>query len=278
MDCTVDELMVTALAGAITDDTVIYVGASVPLCLAAASLAKATHAPGATVFPIAGVEMRRPITLTLRMVEAAVCAGALGHELTEILNRTEGYGVLEPLAPAQIDGKGNANTIVIGAYERPTVRLPGLAGADAIGSMPATNILYTTRHTRRVLVDTVDLAMTAGMWARRSHGAAPGGPRRLITNLAVFDWDEGERWSPVSLHPGVRWEDMRALTGFPLADAPPGAVTPGPDRDTLALLRRRIDPFGLRRLEFLSAAERPAELRRIMAAERQWLATRRLPC
>ncbi len=278
MECTVDELMVSTLASAISDDSVVYVGVGVPLCLAAASLAKATHAPRAMIFPLAGIEMRRPITLSLRMVEAAICAAHAPHEITEIMNRTEGYGVLEPLAPAQIDSKGNSNTIVIGNYEQPSVRLPGFAGADAVGSMPGANVLYTTRHTPRVLVDEVDVAMTAGAWARRSFGAAAGGPQQLITNLAVFRWSGTDAWQPVSLHPGVSWSEVRAQTGFALSDGAPLQVTAAPSREVLELLRRRVDPFGLRRLEFLSASARSNELRRIMTAEREWLVSRRLPC
>jgi glutaconate CoA-transferase subunit B len=276
MECSADEVMVAALAAAITNESVVYVGASVPLVMAAASLAKATHAPDATIFPFAGIEMRRSLMLTLRSMESAVLSCSLPHEIGEILNRTEGYGVFEPLAPAQIDREGNGNTLVIGPYDEPVIRLPGFAGADGIGSMPGSAIYYTTRHTPQVLVDRVDIRMTSGPRVREQRPQALG-PGRLVTNLAIFDWEE-TGWRAASLHPGVSWQEVVTRTGFDLPEKGPSEITSAPSAEILDLLRRRIDPFNLRRLEFVGARERAAVIRDVMEAERRWLATWELPC
>lgn len=276
MEPTPDEVMVTALAAAIDNDSVVYVGAGVPLMLAAASLAKATHAPDATIFAFAGIELRRAMTLTLRAMEGAALACCLTHEIIEILNRTEGYGVVEPLAPAQIAADGSANTLVIGPYEEPKIRLPGFAGTDAIGSMPGHVIYYTTRHTPRVLVDRVDIRMIDGVRVSERRPAAAG-PKLLITDLAVLEW-AGSGWRVRSVHPGVDWRDLRAQTGFELPERGTDEITPVPDRETLDLIRRKIDPFNLRRLEFAPARERGALLREIAAAERRWLSGGGLSC
>lgn len=276
MEPTPDEVMVAALAASIDNDSVVYVGAGVPLVLAAASLAKATHAPDAIVFAFAGIELRRAMTLTLRAMEGAALSCHFPHDIPEILNRTEGFGVVEPLAPAQIAADGSANTLVIGPYENPAIRLPGFAGTDGIGSMPGESIYYTTRHSVRVLVEHVDIRMIDGPRIANRRPSARG-PKLLITDLAVFDW-EGDGWEVRSLHPGVDWEQVRGRTGFALPEHGPDATTPAPDRQTLELIRNRIDPFNLRRLEFAPARERGAILREIAAAERLWLATGRLPC
>lgn len=268
------DLLTVVLARLIPDGAAVQVGAGVPLCLAAATLAKATHAPAATLFPfgLSGVESRFPFRLTLRALEAGAYATGIAHHPMTILGRTEGEGAFEPLAPAQIDRMGNINTVAIGGYPSPRLRLPGVAGVDVLGTMDAPMILYTTRHSPRVLVDHVDLVMACGRERRRQlGGSAAGGPAILVTNLAIFEADAEAGWRAQSLHPGVRWADVRAATGFPLPERGPEHETEPPTGEQLALLRQRIDPFGLRRLEFLSARERRDELRAIMQQERGWL-------
>lgn len=275
MQVTIDELMTAVLARLIPDQTVIQVGAGVPLCLVAAALAKATHAPRATLLPfgISGVESRRPFMVTLRALEAGAYASWFPHDAMGILARTEGKGACEPVAPAQIDRRGNINTVALGGYPRPRVRLPGIAGVDLLGTMPSSMVLYTTRHSPRVLVDQVDLVMAPGRSERRRLGVTDaGGPALLVTNLAVFEDDPAVGWRATSVHPGVSWDEVCSSTGFPLPDCGPGRATELPNDEELRLIREQIDPFGLRRLEFLSAQERREELRRIIREERAWLA------
>ncbi|MEO0683197.1 MAG: CoA synthetase, partial [Pseudomonadota bacterium] len=77
----------------------------------------------------------------------------------------------------------------------------------------------------------------------------PGGPHALVTELCVMRFDKARaRFALQSLHPGVTLEEVRDRTGFDfdVADATP--VTPGPDAETLALIRgpvaRKIaDPY-----------------------------------
>jgi acyl CoA:acetate/3-ketoacid CoA transferase beta subunit len=277
MPVTIDELMTVVLARLIPDRAVVQVGAGVPLCLVAAALAKATHAPAATFLPfgISGLESRRPFMVTLRALEAGAYASCFPHDPMGILTRTEGEGAMEPVAPAQIDRRGNINTVALGPNSRPQVRLPGIAGVDLLGTMKTPMILYTTRHSPRVLVDKVDLVMAPGRWGRRQLGVTDnGGPRLLVTNLAVFGDDPAVGWRATSVHPGVSWEEVRSATGFPLPEHGPGRTTELPTDEELRLVREKIDPFGLRKLEFLPARERRDELRRIIREERVWLAQR----
>jgi len=273
MELAVDELMTVVLARLIPDHAPVQVGAGVPLCLAAACLAKLTHAPDITFFPfgLSGIESRAAFMLTLRALEAGAYGACVPHDPMTILTRTEATGAVEPLAPAQVDADGNINTIAIGGYPRPLIRLPGLGGVDLIGTMPAPMILYTTRHSPRVLVSAVDLVMSPGRCRRRQLGIEGNGPSVLVTNLAVFEADPDGRWRARSVHPGVRWEEVRAATGFPLPPTGPAAETELPTAYELSALREKVDPFGIRRLEFVPARDRGNELRRIMARERAWL-------
>jgi glutaconate CoA-transferase subunit B len=48
-----------------------------------------------------------------------------------------------------------------------------------------------------------------------------------------------------SLHPGVGFDQVQAATGFPLQRAPGLGITPLPDPQQLAIIRR-LDPHNLR--------------------------------
>jgi hypothetical protein len=60
----------------------------------------------------------------------------------------------------------------------------------------------------------------------------------------------------VSIHPGYTIQDVQAATGFPLRRAPDLAQTPLPTPEELSLIRREVDPLGMRRLEFAAGKER----------------------
>jgi glutaconate CoA-transferase subunit A len=68
--------------------------------------------------------------------------------------------------------------------------------------------------------------------------------------------------------PGVSQNDIRARTGFGVAFDPDCRPVSLPQPDVLDVLRRRIDPLGLRRLEFVGARERGALIAEILEADR----------
>jgi glutaconate CoA-transferase subunit A len=68
--------------------------------------------------------------------------------------------------------------------------------------------------------------------------------------------------------PGVSREEIVAATGFVPRFADPCPEMALPDAATLRVLRERVDPLGLRRLEFVPARERAALLDEILAADR----------
>jgi glutaconate CoA-transferase subunit A len=71
--------------------------------------------------------------------------------------------------------------------------------------------------------------------------------------------------------PGATRERIVEATAFPVAFDPHCSTVPPPQPEVLDILRRRIDPLGLRRLEFVSARERGALIAEILQADRRMI-------
>jgi glutaconate CoA-transferase subunit B len=203
-------------------------------------------------------------------------ANGLQYRLVELFNHVEGdVGFdIEPLAPAQIDQYGNVNNSVIGDYHRPKVRLPGPAGIDNIPLCPRTQvILYSAHHTKRTFVKKVDFITGAGFLGggndREKHGIpGKGGPRIVITNLAVMDFEEhSKRMRLVSAHPGVTVDEVQQNTGFELIVPARVPTTEAPTANELRLLREVIDPLGICGLDFVPSSERRSLMKRLLERE-----------
>jgi glutaconate CoA-transferase, subunit A len=102
---------------------------------------------------------------------------------------------------------------------------------------------------------------------RLEAGYQPG-EVKLVTNLGVFEMDPGVReLALVSIHPGHTVEEVQAATGIPLQRSPNLAQTPCPTREELSLIRREVDPLGMRRLEFVAGKERGPLLAALIDSE-----------
>jgi glutaconate CoA-transferase subunit B len=154
------------------------------------------------------------------------------------------------LGAAQIDPYGNLNTTVIGAHEAPRVRLPGSGGANDVGSLCHRTIILM-RHDRRRFVEKLDFLTTPGYLtgpdAREASGLpANSGPYLVISQLGVMGFDEEmKRMKLVSVHPGIKVEDVVENTGFELIIPNEVAMTELPSETELRLLRDKIDPEGI---------------------------------
>ncbi len=81
--------------------------------------------------------------------------------------------------------------------------------------------------------------------ARRRAGLIGGGPSKVITDLAVMDFDENSHCMRLkSVHPGVRAEDVQCQTGFDLLLPVKVETTEPPTDDELHILREIADPTG----------------------------------
>jgi 3-oxoacid CoA-transferase subunit B/glutaconate CoA-transferase subunit B len=161
-----------------------------------------------------------------------------------------GYADYGFLGAAQIDAFANLNTTVIGEWAKPTARLPGSGGANDVGSFVHKTIIIL-RQSKRSFVPKVDFITTPGFLtgpgAREKAGLpSGGGPFRVITQLAVYDFDPKTcRMRLFSLHPGVKIEDVHANSGFEIEVPAKYGESPTPTAEELRLLRDVIDPVGI---------------------------------
>lgn len=258
-DWTIDELMVARVAEIFRDgDQVVNGMASfIPVC--AYMLARSTHAPrlvwlaGAVGLdprpsrvPASTLEsgLWRDSVMYLEQVEDFWSYALNGRWLTKFMVRG-----------AQIDMYGNVNNSVIGPdYHRPRVRLPGTAGLGDMGSIGKELYYWSPTHDPRTFVERVDWISCAGYvdgGDARERLGLQGGPRLVVTNLAVLDFEpESKRMRLRTVHPGVTVEEVQDATGFDLLVAPDVGETPAPTPEQVRLIREEIDPDGRRKAEF----------------------------
>jgi acyl CoA:acetate/3-ketoacid CoA transferase beta subunit len=275
MDISPDEIMVVAMARQILDDEVVVQGLATPVVAAAYLLARHTHAPNLSFASAIGQSLcRRPAPLGLIHVESLWLDQGLYHAgfvraVADVLPRLKPK---EFFRPAQVDPYGNFNNIAFGKdYRRPRFRLPGTGGIPDVTIFFHNILLYVPRHSRLTFVSKLDFRAGLGYDPARTHGS---GPQYLVSDLGQFgfegtqaDGDSRRRMRLLSFHPGVSIETIRSRTGFPLVISPDTTQTPLPTPAELNLLRDVIDPLGIRKLEFLSGAERRELLHRIIRFE-----------
>lgn len=242
------ELMICCAARALEDGRTVAVGTGVPC--AAAMLAQRTHAPHLIVcFEAGGVAPQLP-TMPISVGDSRTFyRGLMATSMADIMETCQ-RGLMDYtfLGGAQIDAYGNLNSTQIGTdYTRPKARLPGSGGANDLASF-CWRTLIVINHDRRRFVERLDFLTTpgylSGPGAREAAGLPPGtGPYRVITDLAVLGFHEqSKRMQVLSLHPGVRLEEVRQATGFELEVCEPLATTPPPTPEDLRLLREEVDP------------------------------------
>jgi acyl CoA:acetate/3-ketoacid CoA transferase beta subunit len=155
------------------------------------------------------------------------------------------------MGAAQLDRYGNQNISAIGAHDRPTRMLLGVRGAPG-NTVNHRTSYWVPRHSTRVVVDAVDVVSGVGYDHAGKAGAAASRFHdvfRVVTNLAVLDFGAADHaMRLVSVHPGVRVEDVLANTSFPL-DCADVAETRTPTEHELRLIREVVDPKGLRERE-----------------------------
>ncbi|MDT7671356.1 MAG: hypothetical protein QOC74_4139 [Pseudonocardiales bacterium] len=152
----------------------------------------------------------------------------------------------------QVDRYGNQNISCIGAHERPARQLLGMRGAPGNTANHRTSY-WVPRHSRRVLVEAVDVVSGVGHDRARAAGLRFHDVYRVVTNLAVFDFGTPDGAIRLcSVHPGVDVDEVVAQTGFPVrTDGVPASRTPSPTE--LELLRTVLDPDGRREKEVPSS-------------------------
>jgi glutaconate CoA-transferase subunit B len=243
---TASELLAVMSGRLLEDGQVVFAGVGIPLL--AATLAQGLHGPGLTILFEGGtigafVEPGKlpPSTNEQRCTRRANMV--LGStDVLLLLQR--GYVDVGFMGGAQIDRHGNLNSSFIGDPDQPITRLPGTGGGNDIASL--TQMIVAMRHEKRRFVADVDFVTSPGFLhggtSRKDSGLLAGGMYRVVTDLAIMDFDEtSKRMRIIALHPGVTISQVQANTGFELEVAAELETTEPPRQEELAVLRH-LDP------------------------------------
>lgn len=246
---TARELMVVAAAREIVDRNVVFVGVGIPL--AAAYLAKLSHAPRAKILFESGIIDSIPSGTPMGIADprlAYKCAKSCGlFYALSILQR--GYVDISLLGGAEVDKYGNINSTVIGDYRRPTIRLPGSGGANDAASHSKRTVMLVP-HEKCRLPERVSFITSPGHIHgpndRKEAGLEGGGPSRVITDLAVIGFHRRRKMMRLqSLHPGVSIREIKEKTGFEISIPDRIRTTEPPTVEELRVLRSQVDRDGI---------------------------------
>ncbi len=272
-DYTVDEILTVLMAREVRNDDIMIVGVATPMVWAAFTLAKVTHAPGAIYHYIMGntfvFEPRQVSLLYLEMNTARAYRFQNSGECTLESLPSDKLTTIEWFRPAQIDIYGNTNNICIGDWNKPKLRFPGCAGiADFSMFYSRGSFLYTPRHDTRTFVPNIDFVSGVGFPDGKPSICGGSGPQCVITNLAYLTFDDNpKRMKIKTIHPGIELETVKNSTGFELIVSDDLRETKPPTEKELKILREKVDPLEIRKLEVLAGKEREKLLNQVIEKE-----------
>ena len=246
------EMMIVAAARELAAQRVCFVGVGLPNI--AVNLAKRTVAPALELVYESGVFGAQPARLPLSIGDPTIVTGATAVvSMFELFSFYLEGGLVDVgfLGAAQIDRYGNINSTVIGDYEHPRTRLPGSGGACEI-AINAHQVFVIMRQSKRSFVDRIDFRTSPGNLGgaeaaariRREQGWLGRGPSVVVTDLAIYHFDENGEMRLDSIHPGATIEQVRETMGWAPKVADPLETTPAPTAEELRLIREELDPSG----------------------------------
>ena len=237
-----EEMMTVAAARRLWNGCVCFVGIGLPS--AACNLARLAHAPDIVLIYESGTIGTRPDVLPLsigdgELADTAACIVPLPEVFSYFLQA--GRVDVGFLGAAQVDRHGNLNSTVIGDYGTPKTRLPGAGGATEIAAH-ARQTFVMLKATPRSLVAQLDFRTSAGFLdgggARRHTTMRGAGPQAIITDFGVLVPEPAtEEMVLQGLFEGVRPEDARAATGWPLREVAVVETLAPPSSEELEILR-----------------------------------------
>lgn len=269
------ELLITCMAREVENGDFLFAGIGSPLSSIAFSLARRTHAPDLYFLYAGNIVGTEPPPVGLVNPEHE--AGSLGLKKSAVdevlLETVPNVRVKQFFQAIQLDRFGNFNTVAIGPYQHPKVRLAGAAiMPEATAGLYYRHYLWLPRQSSRSLVEEVDFCSGVG-WkysGQKSNGGIPSvsaaGEARLFTDLAVFGLNNKGELSLLSLHPGISIERVLSESSFPIDVPQKVNMTPMPSPKDLDLIAD-IDPFGCRELDFLGGDRRKEKIRQIYEKE-----------
>jgi glutaconate CoA-transferase subunit A len=272
-----DEWMTVWLARQYPDGSVCSVGAVSPLASASYLLAKATSAPSMTLITNGGCYIDvepRPVLFGLgEWLDTCSALTIMGGEESYEWFYQAGLVSFEVVSVAQIDAFGRTNNREVVTPSGRRLRLPGQGGMADVANMHRHFVIYLPRQSPLNTPERVEFSTAArGILSaadREVAGYRPGNVV-LVTNLAVFRLDEATgRFRVDEVFPWTTFPELRDATGFELGigSLQGVPVVPAPMAAELDTLRRRVDPLGIRKLEFVPSRDRGPLLEATIRAE-----------
>lgn len=257
MSFSIDEWFVVALARTIRDREVVFHGIGSPCAQVAMHVARKTFARDMLLVEGAmyAVNPEPPFIPPTSNDESLQRGAAYRMRFEEFFDAALRGDVDRMfLSGGQIDGYGNTNVTAIGPVSAPKVKLGGGGGGCNLSATVRQLTLWTTRHrSGRTLVSACDFITDLGhrtrAGTRTELGFTGGGPQWLVTELGVFDFDDGGHARLRRIFPDVDVATVRAATGFDLRVAADLRPVGPPSSAELSAVRG-IDPLGVRRSEF----------------------------
>lgn len=248
-----NDQMIVSAAHLIRNNEAAYIGVGLPM--AAALLAKRTHAPDAIIVIENGIvrteEFELPAgTDTLGTQYRADKLAGLSY--ISYLGES-GFISLGFIGAGQIDRHGNVNDTVIGDYHNPVHRFPGSGGANDVMSFCQRTCIMLNQSKRR-FPERVDFNTCPGYFdgkpgQREALGIRRGtGPVAVVTDLGCYEFENGEMvLTSVHTGCGVTVADVKAETGWDLRISKGIKDTPPPSAEELRILRGITAPLLARR-------------------------------
>lgn len=244
MDATIAEICVAACADTYLDSGELLAHAVGTVPTIGARLAKLTSSPDIVLSDGEAFMMSDPPPLGKTAAAGGTIEGwAPFRRIFDIVATGRRQSIM---GASQLDQFGNQNISLIGDWKTPTRQLIGVRGAP--GNTANHRVDYwVARHSSRIFVESVDMVSGVGT----DRAAAGGSALRfhnlgvVITDLAVFDYDEAGRLRVRSIHPGIDPALVVESTGFAV-DTDAAGVTRLPSDEELRLIREVLDPRSFR--------------------------------
>jgi len=244
--------MIINASRALEGSRVVFVGVGLPNI--ACNLAQRTHSPELKLVYESGIFGAHPARLPLSIGDPTLVSDATSAvSMADLFMLYLQGGLVDTalLGGAQIDKYGNLNTTIIGNYDSPKVRLPGSGGACEI-AINAHRTLMIMRLKRRAFVEKLDFMTSPGhldgQTDRAKMGIPGGGPQRVITDRALFDFDvETKEMTLVEVAPGETAESIQNDIAWELKVSPNLKEITPPNAAELSVIREELDPQGLYR-------------------------------
>jgi glutaconate CoA-transferase subunit B len=233
------------------DRKVVFVGTGLPMI--ACMHAQLTHAPNLMMLFEAGsfspiLELGLPISVGDTRASTRACYLKGLCSIFELTQR--GYADYGFIGGAQIDMHGNVNSTLGGTlYSKPDIRYPGSGGGGAMAANCERTIIIMALEERR-FSKKLDFITSIGygdgsLDYRERAGVMGSGPYRVITDKAVFGFDEKtKRMRLLEVAPRVKPSEIQNKVEFELLMPEKIGKMEEPTAEDLRLLREVIDPKG----------------------------------